>query len=555
MAEVLKPARVGEYDDESGDAVEALRQANDIERLLRELARKQRWSETDLEGLKTHLLAMTPEDLTGWERGYRQHVDVPSNGALTEDEQALVDQYNGYDEAAEILRIVRGSAPVRAGDAVPPQPGPRRMEDDGGISFRDVTVYQNPDGTFKIIETASNTVIDAAAPENFEREFTGRKGPERMRLVMRRGRPYWERVSAAAPVASSVPAAPRDEAAATRERIDELEKQLREVRAAGSRADARGIPREAAEPRVRWKMLPPKMGREIRVSEGDERRYEIRQSAGWEPLVDEARYKVRRGEERGTAAWEADFADFKDFRPETAAAATPSAPPEAAPAVDTAEAQLRDIFGENAAQIRTSLERAYAGYDPDVVNELLRVELAAVGVVDSHDVLTAVGGLRDITGTTTDRWPDARERAYLKELMQNKRGLARVLRELSLTLGRWKKIEDAEWVRLYVAAVTEHVKQGRLSRMLRGPAINPVELEKGLTSMLQLTNQDKPQMRRWLRRTALRGVSDKFLDEVVDDIHRYMHGDDTVEESRAYGMRRHVRYHAESIQESRGRRR
>jgi hypothetical protein len=270
----------------------------------------------------------------------------------------------------------------------------------------------------------------------------------------------------------------------------------------------------------------------------------------WEELIDGQRYRVVHNRKVGSAAWELDVPGFIDFREEGSDDTV-----EGAESGASHEAQLRDMFGENAEQIRMSLNEAYGGYDPDVVNELLRVELAAVGIVDLHDVRTAVGGLRDITGKTADRWPDARERAYLKELMQNKRGLTRVLRELSRTLDRWKEVEDAEWIRLYVSAVTEQVRQGRLSRFLRGPAINPAELKTSLTAMLTQQNQDRAQMRRWLRRTALRGVSDAFLDEVVEDIHRYIHGDDTVEESRAYGMRRHVRYHAEGIQDARGRRR
>jgi polyhydroxyalkanoate synthesis regulator phasin len=460
-----------EYDSEPGDATEALKSADDINSLLRSLARKQRVSDgaSDLNALREQVLSLTPEQLAQWERGYREHVDVPSTGPLSEDEQALVRQYDGYEEAAEIIRIVRGAQPPRAAAAISALP--RRMDSDDGVTFRGVVVHRNADGTFKISDAASGNVIETAASEGYERDLAGRRGPERMRLVMRRGSPYWETVRGAPPVPPTIPT---DDAA--HRRIAELERQLRE--AATREADR-------------------------------------------DQMINRLNRQVRDLTERPTAR---------------------TAPAEViatAPVVDTAEAQLRDMFGENAEQIRMSLNEAYGGYDPDVVNELLRVELAAVGIVDSHDVLTAVGGLRDITGRTADRWPDARERAYLKELMQNKRGLTRVLRELSRKLDGWKKFEDDGFVEEYVPLVMEQAKRGTVARWIKGThSISQSALANGVGAALSAA-PDRAGVARLLR-LALRSAPESLRTKVVDEVHLYLTGDDTVVGTRAYRLRQNV---------------
>ncbi len=118
----MPPTQNADFDEESGDAAEALRQANDVNLLLSDLAQSPRWGGNNApEQIKEALLRMAPDELAEWERGYREHVAVPSTGTLTAEEQALVDQYDGYEEAAEALRILRGQRPARAArPATPP---------------------------------------------------------------------------------------------------------------------------------------------------------------------------------------------------------------------------------------------------------------------------------------------------------------------------------------------------------------------------------------------------------------------------------------------------
>ena len=310
--------------------------------------------------------------------------------------------------------------------------------------------------------------------------------------------------------------------------------------------DDRGRDRDRREPERRRsnERAFTSMGRQIReIREDSGLRYEmlVKDASGtmrvWEDLVDGQRYRVVQRGKIGTAAWELDVPGFTDFQEEASDAdATPDDPSD----ISEQAKQLRDMFGESGEQIRMSLQRAYGSghFDRDVVDELIGVELNLAGIANRREVETAVGALRDIAGITTDRWPDAQERALLKTIA-GKLGITRALRELYATLERWHKEETQDFIVAFSPRVLEASRRSRLAGFFKGE--HRIDKVTFMDDLRAAVTQDSRAGVAGIFRRSLRGVPDGLRKDIIDAVWLYISGDDEVENTRAFGMRERVK--------------
>lgn len=280
--------------------------------------------------------------------------------------------------------------------------------------------------------------------------------------------------------------------------------------------------------------------REIKVDDGF--RYEILMTdeAGrglvWEELVGGQRYRVVQRGKVGTAAWDFDVPGLVDFQQEGAEADRPT---EDTTGADQAK-QLTEIFGEAGAQIRQSLEHSYKSghFDLDVVDELIEIELNLAGVTNRREVETVVGALRDIAGITTDRWPDAQERALLKTIA-GKLGVTRALRELYDTLKTWYQEETEDFILEFVPRVLEASNRGGIAGLFKGKF--KIDRETFTDDLRAAARQVERNGVAGLLRRSLRGVPEPLRNDIVDAVWLFVSGDDHVENTRAFGMRERIK--------------
>ncbi len=239
-------------------------------------------------------------------------------------------------------------------------------------------------------------------------------------------------------------------------------------------------------------------------------------------------------------------------RPPTPPAAPPPAPRPAVPEpVGVSEAdQLRDMFGDLAADVQDSLRNAYREFDPDVVNELIRVELSAIGV-PVQEIRSAVEALREIAKISRNTWPDPLERELIKRLVTTKAGFMRVPRDLFTTLHTWRRHEDASFIREYVPLVVDDSRRGRVAGFFKGEyRIDRALLARDISAALNMA-PDRAAVARTLR-MALSRAPRALRDQVINQIELYLRGDDTEVGTRAYRIRANIGLSQEELTRRRG---
>lgn len=237
-------------------------------------------------------------------------------------------------------------------------------------------------------------------------------------------------------------------------------------------------------------------------------KHEILEKSQWTELVDEQRYNVEQNGRKGTAAWEVDFADFKDFQPDQPAAEEP------ADARDSLEGDLTELFGSEGMTIRNKLREAFDRYGDRIGMAAIQGGLRREGVTNVEDVhhvrnlMTAV--LRGV------RPSDVSKRVTLR-LINKDRDIFTLLRDLPETLEAWRQEEDDA----FIDEVFDMGSRGGFIRRFFGGGVSEKQIKTVLRFILSGDIANRAQVESVL--TAQ--IGKRFAQEVSSNVYQYATGD------------------------------
>ncbi|OGG72490.1 hypothetical protein A3A38_02505 [Candidatus Kaiserbacteria bacterium RIFCSPLOWO2_01_FULL_53_17] len=215
-----------------------------------------------------------------------------------------------------------------------------------------------------------------------------------------------------------------------------------------------------------------RLGRRIRTTkEGDVERYEIFEAGAWTSLEDEKRYRVEKGGKRGTAAWETDFSDFKDFKADEDEERERKTPTE------SFEDDLHAMFGAEGAAIQRGLRDAMVRYEEKVVRAVVDGGLRQEEVKNPREINQFTNA---VIALAQGKQPSSVGKKLVITLIRRDADVFTLLRQLPETLNTWRREEDDQFIQDTLAILS---RGGFMSRLL-GPRINRVQITNALWYVL-----------------------------------------------------------------------